>query len=768
MPERVTPQSTKTILNSILKQMFLRADLIDMYSLADPERCKRYVVVAADALDKLFIKHMIYPERKEKGTIYFQSLDGFAKDLPADVRQEQNRNCLALAFFFIRIFQIYGALTISILDSELPTIDPVEELGRPAGVKPVTRFIRPPGFEGFAPAGRPKSTGWLGFGGTWEPSLTKGSVQRGGEFSSRYEKYIIPDASPYKILNKYLSTPYSGYEDTSPLKFTDDNAIQLIQDTLYDFDTPDGRRKVKDVPEPRIIYSFKDVDTNRIITARLEIVPSSDIQVKISDAKIGGQQARSPVFEGSLVPRYPGDKEPEVPQTNEKLPQLIKSLLEKAIEEILGDRYSTVLFLKNVGLIRSTTDRFVPIEGTRISLENPSSFMRGSTVPFVYQDEAKIDGEKKTLKIRASLDIKRAIDPVSKERTYAVRILFDKLKTEPAELAEYLEVEKFKERKFTARSDTAQPTSDSSQTIPAFLQEKFDELLKKIKTEGLTRGGIQYTRAGLPKPYDSDRINPAFKIKDLWTALAKDPPVKAHCIARAVQLLSVAGIKGAMGEGVYTSACRTRFAYVKDKSLPETGQPIIKSHGIKSLALLFIDKLLPDGTPKVADAPEVGDMIRKFKRFFERLPDEPSGDPAGGIDAIVDKSMEFCVGHWDEKIYMPGSVAGELRAKASSLIQRQMRHVDAAMRILFRLFDQKKAQEGSMALGPEVLRGGMEALDKLATDARNLLIAYYADCEKTYTEGLQILNSNKDSLRYGSADAPPPAEVSGPANADPE
>ncbi len=761
MPERVTPQSTKTILNSILKQMFLRADLIDMYSLADPERCKRYVVVAADALDKLFIKHMIYPERKEKGTIYFQSLDGFAKDLPADVRQEQNKNCLALAFFFIRIFQIYAALTISILDSELPTIDPVEQEPRAAGVKPVTRFIRPPGFEGFAPAGKPKSTGWLGFGGGWEP------VQRGGELTrTRQVTFYIPDGNPYKILNTYLSVPSGGTEDGSPMKFTDDNALQIPQDTLYD-NAPGDTRVAKANPEPRIIYTFKDVDTNRTVTARLEIVSSSDIQVKISDAKIGAQAARSPVFEGTLVPRYPGDKEPQS-QNEEKLPQLIKSLLEKAIEEILGDRYSTVLFLKNVGLIRSTTDRFVPIEGTRISLENPSSFMRGSTVPFVYQDEAKIDGEKKTLKIRASLDIKRSVDPVSKERTYTVRILFDRLTTEPAELAEYLEVGQFKERKFKARSDTAQPLSDSNQTIPSFLQEKFDELLKKIKTEGLTRGGIQYTRAGLPKPYDSDRIDPRFKIKDLWTALAKDPPVKAHCIARAVQLLSVAGIKGAMGEGVYTSACRTRFAYVKDKSLPETGQPIIKSHGIKSLALLFIDKLLPDGTPKVADAPEVEEMIRKFKRFFERLPDEPSGDPAGGIDAIVDKSMEFCVGHWDEKIYMPGSVAGELRAKASSLIQRQMRHVDAAMRILFRLFDQKKAQEGSMALGPEVLRGGMEALDKLATDARNLLIAYYADCEKTYTEGLQILNSNKDSLRYGSADAPPPAEVSGPANTDPE
>ena len=53
------------VLNFILQEMFRRTDLADIYSLADPERCKRYIVVATDALESLFIKMAIRPEKKD-------------------------------------------------------------------------------------------------------------------------------------------------------------------------------------------------------------------------------------------------------------------------------------------------------------------------------------------------------------------------------------------------------------------------------------------------------------------------------------------------------------------------------------------------------------------------------------------------------------------------------------------------------------------------------------------------------------------------------
>jgi hypothetical protein len=61
------------------------------------------------------------------------------------------------------------------------------------------------------------------------------------------------------------------------------------------------------------------------------------------------------------------------------------------------------------------------------------------------------------------------------------------------------------------------------------------------------------------------------------------------------------------------------------------------------------------------------------------------------------------------------------------------------MKIMFKLFDEKEVRAGSLAMNTNVMAGGMEAVNKLAEEARALLITYYGDCEKTYKEGLYAL-----------------------------
>ena len=59
--------------------MFKRADFIDLYSLADPERCKNYIVVAESALKKLFVKVQLNPRLGPDGTFMVQKLEGLQK-----------------------------------------------------------------------------------------------------------------------------------------------------------------------------------------------------------------------------------------------------------------------------------------------------------------------------------------------------------------------------------------------------------------------------------------------------------------------------------------------------------------------------------------------------------------------------------------------------------------------------------------------------------------------------------------------------------------
>ena len=121
-----TPGSDKPseVLNFILREMFRRSDLTDIYSLADKSRCSSYVIAGADALESLFVKIRMYPDKGEEGTYLFQRVDGLKSGMPQNMKAKQREYCMELSFFFIRIFQIFGALSLSMFDSSLPLTDP--------------------------------------------------------------------------------------------------------------------------------------------------------------------------------------------------------------------------------------------------------------------------------------------------------------------------------------------------------------------------------------------------------------------------------------------------------------------------------------------------------------------------------------------------------------------------------------------------------------------------------------------------------------------
>ena len=86
-------RDTPGILQFILKEMFRRTDLADIYSLADPDRCKRYIIVATDAIESLFLKMNLRPGKKPDGTLYIQSIEGLVKSIPPEERAKQREYC---------------------------------------------------------------------------------------------------------------------------------------------------------------------------------------------------------------------------------------------------------------------------------------------------------------------------------------------------------------------------------------------------------------------------------------------------------------------------------------------------------------------------------------------------------------------------------------------------------------------------------------------------------------------------------------------------
>jgi hypothetical protein len=730
---------TKTILNNLLKEMFTRTDLIDLYSLADPKQCERYIVVATTALDKLFIKINLEPREGPRGEFYFQRIDGIQKANP--MREQQTANCRKLAFFFIRIFQVYAALTISILDTDL-TKNP-EENPRDDSYdrrQPI-RFHEPPRVPGF---GQGQSQGWFGQARPQGRGGLLGYFGMGGRLSST-GSFALPPGD-YAILNQYLLTPDS-VENKSALRFERESYLRIPQVTLYTLnDGPPFSRTVKDFAEqkPLIEYIMRISDKDIPCSAKLVLTQHDEeahggVEVKLEDVKIGEQQTGP--FSRKLY-RLTSDDMSPVTKNREELPAVIKAIFKHGYEKVTP--FSAVGFLRKHELIKSL-DGVVPIERTDIYIKNPRE-MTGMEIPMTYTSKLQIS-EKDDTKRKISLKVKLKIEkeerpnPSREPQFYSVRVVFKDMSTEPTELRSSLHPKEFRERIFTTgMSDSSTPADEKGGSIPSYLRDVFEELLNGVG-RSYREGGIQYSSKGIPEPFDSSSMPQQLRIKELWNALAKNPPVKAHCSARALQLLSAAGITGEAG-AKYSSVCRVKFPYIVDRSLPsvEQGKALTTDYGIYALAMLFVDTI-EHGMPQITDAVEFRTFSQNFNDFFRGYEGIPA-EPATSLDRMQNSMLPFCEGHEKDIIDLTNDrgTLSTLQSKVRALQNRQAQHVQSTMLLIFRLFDETAIRAGRMEFNINILNGGIRAVNAMGVEARKLLIAYYGDCEKTYKEGLVLLD----------------------------
>jgi hypothetical protein len=752
-----TNVETKTILNTILKRLIQEVDMRDMYSLADPKVCREYIVVGTKALNKLFAK--IRLDKGDDGTLYFQKIRGIQDKHPDPASQQ--RYCKELSFFFVRIFQIYAAISLSIMDSELPIADPIEVM-RPAEMrKKGVAFINPQeGFKGF-----PQRTSWFsGLFGQQQGGRLTADADAGTE---KGNFYLDPDrAGPYVILNRYLVAPANrGSRDALSFRIPSGSTVPMIceQESLYDFNES-GQRTTKDFRTgtvfPKIKYNLSRRGASIIMSADLRIERMEE-QMKVNLVNVSFKDKTGGQREGTF-----GIFGEDIKSSDGKEFLLGLADMFTKIANVLDPLdFSATEFLLNKGLIASREGK-VSLIGTNIKFVNPGA-QKGDTLAASYVSRYKMNDEntrETPIQINAELIIEEKQKTAIDQQTYIVKINTNNITTEPTELRGYLRIpqEEIRNERFRGRqsefTDAQSPTNSKGETIPMFLEDAFKKMLS-TKDEYEKRDGIDFTREGLPKPSESLDIPDSMRISGVWKALAKDPPVKAHCIARAVQLLNVAAIRGSETNEAFSSICRVKFPYAKDGSLPPAGQPITEEYGILALATLFVDKI-QGGSPLITDGEKYKEFRKKFKFFFERLQQaqlEGLVSP-DKLSDITEKLMPgICEGHTADKVKVQGSILYELRSKATQLINRQGQHVQASMAILFKLFDERAVRAGRFEISDYVQANGMQAVNQIAEEAREMLLNYYGDCELTYKEGLFALynnySANPDATKYTPVDA---------------
>jgi len=559
--------------------------------------------------------------------------------------------------------------------------------------------------------------------------------------------FLTPDrAGPYAILNTYLIAP-DDRDSTNPLIFKIEGSgkipMAITQDSLYD-GLP-GARAVKDFfsqpdARPRIMYDHTRGEERARLEANLMIQEEGgNLKVTLQGIQVtargdSGEVARVLQVDVTGTPRYKGSE----------LPMVLKDMFREAYDRVVPQTFSAADFLRDKGLLRGTD-----IEGSQVSVNNPRD-ERGDTIRITYRASHKIDEQKRVIQISTDLIItkKKKIEGQSQE--YLVKVDTNNLETEPGFLRGELRIsqsrddERFRGREktfSTGPADSSRPLSKDGKSIALFLETTFKNMLSEDGDVQGERDGIRYTREGFPEPLNSEQIPKSLRIKEIWKALAKDPPIKPHCIARAMQLLNLSAIQGTETREAFSSICRVKFPYSKDGSLPPVGRPITEEYGISALAMLFVDNI-ETGSPKIGSTQQYQEFRRKFKIFFERY-DESRIEEAQSPDRISDiqeKIMpDLCSGHTRDRIRVEGGMVNELRAKAQALINRQSIHIQNCMAVLFKLFDERAVRSGRFEISEYVGMGGMEAVNVIAEEARNMLAQYYGDCEETYKEGVYLL-----------------------------
>jgi hypothetical protein len=105
----------RAIISTIFSWLKDQASFDDLLLLGNPHKCSEYIFLTADALRSVFDVLRVYPDKDQKGVIFFKRIEDL-KASQADYRPL----CIQIAFFYIRIFQVFGALAMSVLD-----VDPV-------------------------------------------------------------------------------------------------------------------------------------------------------------------------------------------------------------------------------------------------------------------------------------------------------------------------------------------------------------------------------------------------------------------------------------------------------------------------------------------------------------------------------------------------------------------------------------------------------------------------------------------------------------------
>ena len=221
-----------------------------------------------------------------------------------------------------------------------------------------------------------------------------------------------------------------------------------------------------------------------------------------------------------------------------------------------------------------------------------------------------------------------------------------------------------------------------------------------------------------------------------------------HCIARALQLIDVNALDMVQPQ-VKSHVCETYFEPAHGM-IPRVGESLSKSPGLLSMNQLFYTDTFTEKTSagdfafqvKPADAVPgeyvqflsmMRDVFSKDTKPVTKFGDIKFGDV--GCDQTT-KGKTITVS--DQK------AMGNMYQTVQTLFNLQMQHSLAVVNFLKTKLVEigggsvGGVKQSSVRIHPNLTKGGVVYLNRIAYEARQLLVNYYTSCEKVYQLGATV------------------------------
>lgn len=271
--------------------------------------------------------------------------------------------------------------------------------------------------------------------------------------------------------------------------------------------------------------------------------------------------------------------------------------------------------------------------------------------------------------------------------------------------------------------------------------------------EGVAAAGQQqaYTR----DPFASAELENRYLIRTLKAIVGQGDGQKTvpFCVARALQLLDAEALAAPSLKPMKSYICSTKFSL--PSSAPTSDQKVSTMEGLKATDQLFKTDIKHDEKGSVKVDVEDAAAYKQFLTTVQGLFGRPGTAPPNRLDEVLARRPPEVCAQMGVKQYFQindpkaiKQIAGVIRA----MYGRQMEHTKTVMKFfqtrLFRVAQIKNPATGQptqyVEIHPTILKGGIDELAKVSTEARNLLIQYYSNCEKMYQDGIKmIVQANK-------------------------